>query len=135
MADEQRKKAFADMTAAMLRESEKYHDQKQQLIQIVLEKTDSKSRLRTLKQTLLQFQLKGINEQSSCQHDVPSASNIIPKLFTDIPVDHDAIITDILKTALEPSHIHHALLKKIGEVIRSDSSDDDKIDKISDLLL
>ena len=124
------KKCVAKLAQLEMEIMKDLHKEKQKLISIVLEKSDAKTRLRSLRQTLLEFQ---VNRGKESEKD--TNSSFLSQMFT-LDIDLVKYITDMTKMILEPARIHQELIDSISEVIRTkDLGDEEKIDKISDLLL
>ncbi len=108
--------------------------EQQELIQIVLKKTDVKSRLRSICQLLLEFKVEKKNDQIS-----PDPNLTYSAIFSKIPdlsVDQLLDLSNTMQKIFEPMVKHRKLMDSIAEVIRSsDVTDDEKIDRISDLLI
>ena len=81
---------------------------------------------------LLESQVEKKEVDTSDQDSDPSVFSMIP----DLSFDQMKLFTQEVEKAFEPRVKHQELLDKIAEVIRSiDSTDEEKIDKITDLLL
>lgn len=109
--------------------------EQQKLISIILEKTDVKSRLRSIRQILLELKVEKKEDQTISPDLNLSYSAIFSKI-PDLSIDQMEDLTNTFTNIFEPQVKHRKLMNKIGEVIRSsDVSDEEKIDKISDLLI
>ena len=105
--------------------------QKKKLLSIVLEKTDAKTRLKSLRQTLLEFKEQKEKGKEDADVSISSLMSQVAGLDMDI-AKH---IMELMHIVLKPLTEHYKLTDSIAEVIRSSLSDEDKIEKISDLLL
>lgn len=104
--------------------------QKQQLISVLLEDTDSSSKLSKLRRLLLGFK---VTSDSEFTPDVPS---VLKDSISSFTPDQMRCFFDTFNTTIEPLRIHQDLLNNIGSVIKSkDLSADQKIEQISDLFI
>ena len=100
--------------------------QKQQLVTIILEEIDDKMKLNKIRRTLLEFKQAVSND-----HDMTVLSDTISKM----DVKQIQFCTEMMNKAFEPMHTHQTLLTSIADTIRSDLTDEQKIEKITNFLL
>jgi hypothetical protein len=99
---------------------------KQKLIEIILENTTAEILLTNLRRYLLESQ---IEKESHILY--PSFVSKITELSPDQIND----IRYMMKKTFDPLVERHKLMEKIGEIIRSENTNEDKINLISDLLI
>ncbi len=111
--------------------------EQQKLIQIVLEKTDAKSRLSNIRQVLLEFKLEKKEEQtSSADANLNLNFSTLISKISKISINEMKELSNIVDNAFALVFNHAKLVDRIAEVIRSsDVTDEEKIDRITDLLI
>lgn len=111
-------------------------ERKQKLVNIVLEDTDAKTALKKLRRTLLEFQGPLLPDKSEIKEEGDKAMfSVFDQIMKEVSMDQLKFMTEMMNKAIEPAHTHRLLLEKMGEVIRSELTDKEKVDKISDLLI
>lgn len=105
---------------------------KQVLIAVILEQTDTESCLESLRQILLESQVK--NEIRVGNED-SYISEMFPKVH-ELPTDQLKQLTEAIVRVFEPIMRYRKLLDSIAEIMRSSElTSEIKLDRISDLIL
>jgi hypothetical protein len=125
---DQLKEAFSKLLELHSRILQDVTTHKQMLIRIVLDTLDSKSRLESIRTILLESQLVTKTE------DPVSISAALSEM-PGMTISQMETLTEMMIKIIEPSINYRALLNKIGDVINSNYSDDEKIDRIGNLLV
>lgn len=119
-------------TDVILRTSEK----KQKLIVIILEDSNAKTKLQKIRRTLLEFHQQTNQQIKENEKDNKEVITSLTEVMPDLSIDQIKFTTDMMKRVYDPLLIQKKLLDSIGNVMRSeDMTDEQKIEKISDLLL
>lgn len=132
METEGQRQSFTNLLQTQAEEIDRINTQKQQLILIIIENTDARSRLEKLTRFILESKVQGSGAKT------PDQDHIMSSLFSQISYLSTSQLTSLNKTlesAFEPHRIYQKLTDEIGEVLRSDLTDEDKIRKISTVLI
>jgi hypothetical protein len=97
---------------------------KQMLIRIVLDTIDAKTRLEHIKRILLESKSENPSIISNALSEMPG-----------LTISQMEGLTELIYKVIEPSVAHRTLLNKIGDVLNSNHSNDEKIDMIGNLLV
>ena len=106
--------------------------EKQKLIEIILESTPAEVRLNSLRKILLESQLQ---EETKSSDTFSSATEMITKV-TELSYDQVRDFNDTIKKTFEPALIQRNIMNCIADVIRlKNLSAEEKITMISDFLI
>ncbi|HSW76824.1 MAG TPA: hypothetical protein VLG50_07250 [Candidatus Saccharimonadales bacterium] len=99
--------------------------QRKKLVSVILQESDNKSKLQKLRLCLLE-----------CQYLIQD--NFLSLLMLDVKemsLENIQFVNDIMEKVTALTKSHKQILDKIGEVIRSNLTDEDKIDNITNILI
>lgn len=124
--EEQRKELFTKLGEIY----DTIRTRRQELTSIVLEEVDAATRLRKLKRCILQHRIQA-QEQS-----ISTTMTDISTSISELSLAHLQLMADFMKKCSAPVKEYIDLEDNIGGVIRdSELTDDQKIDRITDLLI
>jgi hypothetical protein len=109
--------------------------EKQQLIEIILEKSDDKTKLNKIRRLLLEFKQKVQQNIEKNKEGGELALSVIGNAIPKMSINELNSFTKMMNVVCEPDYTHQKMLESIGDVMRSDLVDDKKIEKITDILL
>lgn len=127
------KQVISEGVEIELRNSKK----KKLLVDIILNKTelDDKSKVKRIREILLEFQQEICVNMEKNSVDASTTIPILGEKLSKLDVNQIRNLTDTMNIIYEPIQNHNKMTDAITQVIRSDLTDERKIEKITDILL
>ena len=130
MSVNQQAQSYVKLAEVQVKIIENVKKDKKKLISILIQKTDAKTCLRNIRQFLLESQV---------EPEVHEPNINLSSVFSKIPelsLNQLEYFNTTMRQTVEPALTHTKLRNDVAEIIRSDKlTDEEKVDKITDLLL